>query len=127
MLLPPQPTEPTAPYAGLNLASFLEKVLKAYPDVENVVDKLCTDPTMSVAFHYYMVTEHFAGMQIFQRGKCYYITRNSSIRNTSSYELYSWVLWSENPAGNVDENPKVAYRLYSEKWHSWVAVPHDSN
>ncbi|EDP8995066.1 hypothetical protein ACFXH4_000022 [Shigella flexneri] len=81
---------------------------------------------MSVAFHYYMVNEHFAGMQIFQRGKCYYITRNSSIRNTSSYELYSWVLWSENPAGNVDQNPKVAYRLYSEKWHSWVTVPHDN-
>lgn len=81
---------------------------------------------MGGAFHYYMVNEHFAGMQIFQRGKCYYITRNSSIRNTSSYELYSWVLWSENPAGNIDQNPKVAYRLYSEKWHSWVTVPHDN-
>ena len=126
MLLPPQPTEPTAPYAGLNLASFLEKVLKAYPDVLDVVNRLCTDPVMSVAFHYYMVNEHYAGMQIFQRGKCYYITRNSSIRNTSSYELYSWVLWSESPAGNVDQNPKVAYRLYSEKWHSWVTVPHDN-
>lgn len=72
-----------------------------------------------------MVTEHFGGMFLLQRGKTYYITRTSAIRGTAAYELYTWVLWQDNPAGNVDDNPKMAYRLYSEAWHEWVTVPHD--
>lgn len=105
-------------------------MLRAYPgvdeDVSVVLDALCKDTVLKPALHYYLVTEHYAGMQVMQRGKTYYLTRESSIRSTASYELYSWVLWNDNPAGNVDQNPKVAYRLFSEKWHDWVTVPHNT-
>ena len=127
MLTPPRPAEPLPPYIGMTLASFLENILKAYPGVEDVAKKLCTDATINQAFHYYMVTEHYSGLFLNQRGLTNYVTRTSSIRNTSSYELYTYVLWNENPAGSVDQNPKMAYRLYSEKWHDWVTVPHDAS
>ncbi|ANZ50477.1 hypothetical protein STRATTON_52 [Erwinia phage vB_EamM_Stratton] len=127
MLTPPLPPAPMPPYVGLTLASLLETALKAYPGVEDVAKALCTDPVLSPAFHYYMVDEHFAGIMILQRGLTYYVTRNSSIRTTASYEQYSYVLWNENPAGNVDQNPKMAYRLFSEKWHDWVTVPHNAS
>ncbi|ANZ50229.1 hypothetical protein PHOBOS_39 [Erwinia phage vB_EamM_Phobos] len=86
---------------------------------------MCEDSVTRRALHYYTVEEHFAGMQITQRGKTYYVTRVSSIRNTAGYEQYSWVLWHDDKSGtSVDENPKVAYRLYSHKWFDWVAVKH---
>ena len=125
MLAPPSPAVPLPPYQGLSLSSLLEKVLRAYPAVEDAVVKLCEDSVTRRAFHYYMVTEHYAGMCITQRGKTYYVTRVSSIRNTASYEQYSWVLWHDDQSGtSVDENPKVAYRLYSHKWMDWVTVKH---
>ncbi|QXO09474.1 hypothetical protein pEaSNUABM11_00050 [Erwinia phage pEa_SNUABM_11] len=72
-----------------------------------------------------MVTENKAGMMLLQRGKTYYITRQSSIRGTASYELYGYVLYREDPSGNVDDNPKMAYKLYDSEWNDWVTVPHD--
>lgn len=86
---------------------------------------MCEDSAIRRALHYYMVTEHFAGMQITQRGKTYYLTRVSSIRNTAGYEQYTWTLWHDDKSGtSVEENPKVAYRLFSHKWFDWVAVQH---
>ncbi|AXF51180.1 hypothetical protein WELLINGTON_49 [Erwinia phage Wellington] len=109
----------------MNLASFLQNVLRAYPGAEDVAKALCTDPVIGPAFHYYMVMEHKAGLMIQQRGKTYYVTRQSSIRGTASYELYSFVMYRNDPSGNVDQNPKVAYRLYDNEWNTWVTVPHD--
>jgi hypothetical protein len=100
-------------------------VLRAYPGAEDVAKALCTDVTVHRAFHYYMVKENKAGMMLLQRGKTYYITRQSSIRGTASYELYSYILYREDPSGNVDDNPKMAYKLYDSEWNDWVTVPHD--
>ena len=125
MITPPLPAAPEAPYVGLSLAKFLENVLRAYPGVEDVAKALCQDPKINRAFHYYMVTEHYAGLFIEQRGLRYHVTRTSNIRSTAAYELYTYVLWSDNPAGSVHQNPKMAYALFSEKWHDWVTVPHN--
>ncbi|ANZ48342.1 hypothetical protein BIZ78_gp233 [Erwinia phage vB_EamM_Caitlin] len=109
----------------MSLAKFLEVVLRAYPGVEDVAKVLCQDPKINRAFHYYMVTEHYAGLFIEQRGLRYHVTRTSNIRGTAAYELYTYTLWTDNPAGSVDQNPKMAYALFSEKWHDWVTVPHN--
>lgn len=124
MLQTPQPSPALPPYAGLNLSSFINAVLRAYPDAETAVKKMCTDENTRRAFHYYMVTEHYAGMFVLQRGKQWYITRNSNIRGTAGYETYNYALWHKDPAADDGQNPKVAYKLYSEKWHDWVTVAH---
>lgn len=92
--------------------------------MENAVEALCTDEQLRRSFHYYMVTEHYAGLQVQARGKEWYITRVSSIRGTAGYEAYTYTLWKQDPAADADQNPKVAYRLFSEKWSDWVTVPH---
>lgn len=124
MLVPPQPSPPLPPYVGLNLSSFVKQVLRAYPDAETAVKKLCTDENTRRAFHYYMVNEHFAGMRVEQRGVEWYITRASNTRGTASYETYTYVLWKDAPAADEGQNPKTAYKLFSEKWHDWVTVTH---
>lgn len=126
MIMPPLPADPEVPYVGLTLADFLVRILRAYPGGEDAAKALCQDPVINRAFHYYTVTEHFTSCFIMQRGKTYFITRTSSIRGTAGYELYSYELWNNNPAGNTDENPKMAYRLFSDKWHDWVTVPHNA-
>jgi len=73
-----------------------------------------------------MVTERCTGLFLEQRGLRYYVTRTSSIRGTAAYELYTYTLWTDNPAGNEDQNPKMAYALFSEKWHDWVTVAHNA-
>lgn len=102
----------------------MEKVLRAYPDAESAVKKLCTDASVRRAFHYYMVTEYFAGVRVGQRGKEWYITRVSNTRGTASYEAYTYVLWKDAPAADEGQNPKTAYKLFSENWHPWVTVLH---
>lgn len=125
MIYPPVPTEPTDEWKGLTLAEFLARVLRAYPGALEVSEKLCKDEVINRAFHYYMVKEHFAGIKILQRGLTYYITRLTSVRNTPSYELYNYVLWNETGLEVDVNNPKMAYTLFSEKWHEWVTVPHN--
>lgn len=125
MIYPPVPAEPAPEWAGLTLHDFLVKVLRAYPDVGETAERLCKEETLNRAFHYYMVKEHYAGLQIMQRGLTFYITRLTSVRNTPSYELYNYILWSESKLEADINNPKVAYRLFSEKWHDWVTVPHN--
>lgn len=124
MLQTPTPTTPLPPYQNLDLARFLVNVLRGYPAVEDAVVKLCEDAATRRAFHYYMVTEHFAGIQIQQRGLTYYVTRLSPIRGTAGYEQYTWHLWSRDKTAAVDQNPKTAYRLFSHQWFDWVTVPH---
>lgn len=126
MITPPSPDNPQPPYVGLTIDTFLSAVLRAYPDaVENVANKLCQDPVIRRAFHYYMVTEHYSGLKISQRGVTYYITRASNIRGTSGYETYTNVKWQvEEQGGTPEENPKYSYCLFSDKWYGWVTVPH---
>jgi len=124
MLQTPTPRPPVPPYQNLNLASFLVNVLRGYPEIETVAVKLCEDAAMRRSFHYYMVKEHFAGIQFQQRGLTYYVTRLSPIRGTAGYEQYTWHLWHKDTTGAVEQNPKTAYRLFSHQWFDWVTVPH---
>lgn len=124
MLQTPTPAAPSAPHQNLTLATFLVNMLRGYPAVEDAVAKLCEDPATRRAFHYYMVKEHFAGLQVQQRGLTYYVTRLSPVRGTAGYEQYTYHLWHKDETASVDQNPKTAYRLFSHQWFDWVTVPH---
>lgn len=84
---------------------------------------MCADGSVdNVKLHELMVKEHFAGMQVLQRGKTYYLTRVSAIRNTAQYSQYTYTLWHNDTTSNVDDNGAVSYRLWCHRWMDWVPV-----
>lgn len=60
-----------------------------------------------------------------QRGKEFYLTRLSNIRNSAQYEQYTYKLWHEDETANVKDNPAVSYKLYSSKWSQYIVVKHN--
>lgn len=81
---------------------------------------------MNRALHYYMVKEHYSGMQVVQRGVTYYLTRSSGVRGTAAYEIYTYSKWHVSNLTIEQQNPKISYRLFSVDWKPWVEVPHNA-
>ena len=116
--------QPLAVYTDQTLEEFLFRVLRAYPSVEEAIKEIAKSGSPEhTAFHRLSVAEHWAGMQVQQRGSTFYLTRLSNIRNTAQYEQYTYTLWSKDKTAELDTNPAIAYRLFCDTWYEWKPVP----
>ena len=115
MILPPQ-------YGSIKtLDEFLHLVLKAYPDVETIIDKFVDGQSDEYkGLHYFTVKDHVTVVHIRQHGKIWQVNRSSNIRKTAGYERYVKALWDVEEL-QYDERI-VTYKCFIDEWLPWETV-----
>lgn len=115
MVLPSQ-------YSAINtLDEFLHTVLKAYSDVEAVVDKIVDGQSNEFkGFHHFSVLDHVTTIHVRQQGKIWQINRSSNIRNTAGYERYVKAIWDVKEL-QYDERI-VTYKCFIDEWLPWQTI-----
>lgn len=103
------------------LDEFLNFVLKAYPDVETIVDKIVDGQSNEYkGFHHFSVLDHVTTIHVRQHGKIWQINRSSNIRNTAGYERYVKALWDVEEL-QYDERI-VTYKCFIDEWLPWQTI-----